>query len=64
MRIFTNNYVLTMKTETATERRDKILTGLKIAYARMLEFKRQKNSVVVVARDEKIIKIKAIIIST
>lgn len=47
-----------MKTEYTTERRDKILAGLKIAYARMLEFKRQKNSVVVVARDGKVMRIK------
>lgn len=47
-----------MKTEPIPERRDQILAGLKIAYARMLEFKRQKNSVVVVAREGKIIRIK------
>ncbi|WP_193415819.1 hypothetical protein [Hymenobacter coccineus] len=47
-----------MKTEPAIERRDKILAGLKIAYARMLEFKRQKNSVVVIARDGKVIRLK------
>ena len=47
-----------MKTESAVERRDKILAGLKITYARMLEFKRQKNSVVVVARDGKIVRLK------
>lgn len=32
--------------------------GLEIAYKKMLEFKKQKNSVVVVLRDDKIIRFK------
>lgn len=40
------------------ELHDKILAGLEIAYARMLEFKRQKNSEVVIMREGKIIRIK------
>ena len=40
------------------ERRNKILAGLKIAYARMLEFKRQKNSELIIMRDDKILRIR------
>jgi hypothetical protein len=40
------------------ERQEKIAAGLKIAYERMLEFKRQKNSEVVVMRDGKIVRLK------
>lgn len=47
-----------MNQENQPELRDKILAGLEIAYARMLEFKRQKNSEVVVMRDGKIVRIK------
>jgi hypothetical protein len=47
-----------MNLETQSELRDKIVAGLEIAYARMLEFKRQKNSEVVVLREGKIIRIK------
>ncbi len=47
-----------MKTEPETEHRNKILAGLKIAYARMLEFKRQKNSELIVMRDGKIVRLK------
>lgn len=47
-----------MNPEKQTELRDKIVAGLEIAYERMLQFKRQKNSVVVVARDGKIVRIK------
>jgi len=35
----------------------KIIKGLEIAYEKMLEFKRQKNSKVVVIRDNKIVRI-------
>ncbi|MGI4875085.1 MAG: hypothetical protein ACRYFX_28355 [Janthinobacterium lividum] len=45
-----------MKTEF--ERRDKILAGLKVAYAKMLEFKRQKNSEVLVMREGRIVRLK------
>jgi hypothetical protein len=47
-----------MNLEKQFERRDKILTGLEIAYERMLEFKRQKNSEVVVMREGKIVRLK------
>lgn len=40
------------------ERQEKIAAGLKIAYERMLEFKRQKNSEVVVVREGKIVRLK------
>ena len=40
------------------EHQERITAGLKIAYARMLEFKRQKNSEVVVMRDGKIVRLK------
>ena len=47
-----------MNQEKQPELRDKILNGLEIAYARMLEFKRQKNSEVVVMREGKIVRIR------
>jgi hypothetical protein len=47
-----------MNLEKQSERRDKILAGLEIAYERMLEFKRQKNSEVVVIREGKIVRVK------
>jgi hypothetical protein len=47
-----------MNLEKQPELRDKILAGLEIAYERMLEFKRQKNSEVVVMREGKIIRFK------
>jgi hypothetical protein len=40
------------------ELRDKILKGLELTYQRLLEYKRQKNSVLVVIRDNKIVRIK------
>ncbi len=46
-----------MNLEEQLERQEKIAAGLKIAYERMLEFKRQKNSEVVVVRDGKIVRI-------
>lgn len=47
-----------MNLEEQLERQEKIAAGLKIAYERMLEFKRQKNSEVVVVRDGKIVRLK------
>ena len=47
-----------MNQQEQLERQEKIAIGLKIAYQRMLEFKRQKNSVVVVAREGKIVYLK------
>lgn len=44
--------------EKQLELRDKLLHGLEIMYAKLLEFKRQKNSVLVVMQGDKIVKIK------
>ena len=42
----------------AEERKEKILKGLEIAYANLLEFKKSKNSELVILKDNKIVKIK------
>jgi hypothetical protein len=47
-----------MTPEQQLERQDKIVAGLKIAYQRMLEFKRQKNSELIVVRDGNVVRIK------
>jgi hypothetical protein len=47
-----------MTLEQQLKRQDKIVAGLKIAYARMLEFKRYKKSEVVVMREGKIVRVK------
>jgi len=47
-----------MNLKEQIERQEKIAAGLKIAYARMLEMKRQKNSEVVVMRQGKIARVK------
>ncbi len=47
-----------MTTEAKVEFRNKILQGLEKAYEKMVEFKKQKNSVIVVMRDNKIVKLK------
>jgi len=39
-------------------RKNKILKGLETAYEKMLDFKRQKNSEIVIIRNNKIVKIK------
>ena len=44
--------------ENQIEEKNKILKGLEIVYQKLLEFKKQKNSVLVVLRDNKIVKIK------
>ncbi|GAA0880411.1 hypothetical protein GCM10009119_33810 [Algoriphagus jejuensis] len=44
--------------EIQTEEKIKILKGLEIAYEKLLEFKKMKNSELVVLRDNKIVKIK------
>lgn len=44
--------------EKQNELRDKIQVGLKKAYEKLIEFKRQKNSELVVMKDGKIIRIK------
>lgn len=47
-----------MNPDKQTELRDKLIAGLEIAYERMLEFKRQKKSEVVVMREGKIVRLK------
>jgi len=47
-----------MNQEEQLERQAKIIAGVKIAYERMLEFKRQKNSELIVAREGKVIRTK------
>jgi hypothetical protein len=47
-----------MNKEDTEIRKNKIVKGLELAYQKMLEFKRQKNSEVVVIRDNKIVRIK------
>lgn len=37
---------------------ERIVKGLEKSYEKMIEFKRQKNSVIVVMRDDKIVKMK------
>lgn len=44
--------------EIHTEERDKILKGLEQVYERLIEFKKSKNSELVVIRDNKIVRIK------
>ncbi len=39
------------------EEKNKIIKGLEKAYEKLIEFKRSKNSVLVVIRDNKIVKI-------
>lgn len=46
------------KTEKQNELYDKILKGLELSYQRLLEFKRQKNSVLDIMKDGKIVKVK------
>ena len=44
--------------EKQMELRDKILFGLEKTYEKLIEFKKQKNSLLVVMRDGEIVKIK------
>jgi len=44
--------------EKQIEEKNKILKGLEKVYEKLLEFKKSKNSVLVVLRDNKIVKIK------
>jgi hypothetical protein len=44
--------------EMQLEEKHKILKGLEKVYAKLLEFKKAKNSELVVLRDNKIVKIK------
>lgn len=45
-------------TEIQIEEKNKILKGLEKTYEKLLEFKKLKNSELVVLRDNKIVKIK------
>lgn len=45
-------------TEKHLEEKNKILKGLEKVYEKLLEFKKMKNSELVVLRDNKIVKIK------
>jgi hypothetical protein len=47
-----------MTTKDRTELRDKILYGLELSYKKLIEFKKQHNSELVILRDNKIVKIK------
>lgn len=55
---YTNSQELTINREEQIERQEKITAGLKIVYARMLEFKRQKDSEVAVIKQGKITRLK------
>ena len=44
--------------EKQMELRDKIVAGLEKVYARLIEFKKQKKSDLVVIRDNKVVRIK------
>jgi hypothetical protein len=44
--------------EKQIELKDKILIGLEKVYERLIEFKKQKNTELVVIKDNKIVKIK------
>ncbi len=46
-------------TEIEIEEKDKILKGLKLTYKKLIEFKKQKNSPLVVMRGNKIVHIEA-----
>lgn len=47
-----------MTTQDKIDRRNKILEGLKNAYEKMLEFKKERKSELVVIKDNKIVRIK------
>jgi len=44
--------------EKQIELRDKILSGLEKAYEKLIEFKKQKNSKLVIMQNGKIVKVK------
>lgn len=47
-----------MTREEKIEKKEKILLGLEKAYQKMVAFKREKNSEIVILKDNKIMKIK------
>lgn len=50
--------------EKQIELRNKIVAGLEIVYEKLIEFKKQKNSVLVVIRGNKVVKIKPVQVQT
>lgn len=46
------------KKDKQIELRDKIIKGLEKVYERLIEFKKEKNSELVIMKDDKIVKIK------
>jgi hypothetical protein len=44
--------------ESQIELKNKIMAGLEKAYEKLIEFKKQKNSELVIIKDDKIVKIK------
>jgi len=47
-----------MKTQSKLERGNKIISGLEKSYKKMLEFKKQRKSQVVVLREGRVVKLK------
>ena len=47
-----------MTSETKIENRNKILKGLEKAYEKMIAFKKERNSELVIIQNDKIVKIK------
>ncbi|EHQ42166.1 hypothetical protein [Myroides odoratus] len=47
-----------MKTEARKLKKEKILIGLEKAYEKMIQFKKEKNSEIVVLKGNKIVRIK------
>ena len=46
------------KKERHIELREKVLKGLEIAYERLIQFKKEKNSELVIMKDGKVVSIK------
>lgn len=47
-----------MKTDKKTNHRNKIILGLDKAYEKLLEFKKQNHTELIIMRDSKIVRIK------
>lgn len=47
-----------MKTEERDSRKAKILSGLELASKKMVQFKKEKNSEIVIIKDNKIVRVK------
>ena len=50
--------MLMNRADKDTEFIEKLIKGLELTYQRLLEFKRAKNSVLVIIKDGKIVKVK------